>query len=482
MKCLLLLSNNLNKEYLKNIDFDKVFLIIANEQFRYERYHQFRIIYHLSASIHFTKEEDISLIKKENFIDIFKEFSKENEYIIYEPNDVWLKDLILTCLNQCDLSFQFLPDINFFFKDIVNELDEPPYKLDQLYKKWRKKFGILMDKNQPIGGKYSYDQENRNRPPKTLDIDSPIKFKVDDITNDVIKEVNKNFSNHPKSSKKFFYPVSTSDAKRLLKHFIEKRLPYFGTYQDAMMSEHPFMVHSLISTSINLGLLMAKEVVKLIEKSYLDNKAPIEAVEGFIRQVLGWREYIRGIYLKEMNREYQNSNVLNHKLDKPKFLYDGNTDLNCLKTVIKEIIDYGYNHHIQRLMIIGNISNLMGINPIYIREWFNEMYVDSFDWVVTPNVIGMAQYADGGLMSTKPYIASANYINKMSDYCKDCKYNPKEKTGDLACPVNALYYYFLDRHKKKLSKNPRMKFMYANYYKLDKNVYNDLMEYAKKFI
>lgn len=482
MKYLLLLSNHLNQEYIKSIDVDKVILVVANEQFRHVRYHQFRIIYHLSAATHFAKQEELILLRNETFVDIFKEFSKEDKFIIYEPNDVWFRELLVSSFEECHLSVEFIPDINFYFEDIVSELGNPPYKLDPLYKKWRKVLNILMDGSQPIGGKYSYDQENRGTPPKELNIEPPLSFDSDQITKDIAKEVSENFSDHPKSLKPFLYPVTSKDASKLLEHFIEFRLPYYGKYQDAMMEQHPFMVHSLLSTSINLGLLMAKDVVKLVEKSYLNGEAPIEATEGFIRQVLGWREYIRGIYLKEMNEGYQNKNTLNHTLEKPRFLYDGDIDLHCLNVTIQETINYGYNHHIERLMIIGNITNLMGIDPIDIREWFNEMYVDSFDWVVTPNVIGMAQYADGGLMSTKPYIASANYINKMSDYCKACKYDPKLKTGEKACPVNALYYYFLDRHEQSLSKNPRMKFMYSNYRKLDNDIYEELMDSAKKVL
>lgn len=336
-----------------------------------------------------------------------------------------------------------------------------------------------MGQKSPIGGQFSYDKKNRHKPPKQLKVLPPLVFEMDETSQSLFKDINAMFKDHPTSTVKFTYPVTEEDAMALLEHFIFYRLPFFGQYQDAMMENEPFMAHSMLSASINLGLLMAKDVVKKVTQAYYDKLAPIEAVEGFVRQVLGWREYIRGVYLLEMKQNYHLHNVLNHTHHKPSFFYDGETSLHCMHVAINETIKHAYNHHIQRLMIVGNIANLLQISPQEIRTWFNEMYIDSFDWVVTPNVIGMAQYADGGKMSTKPYIASANYINKMSDYCDACRYDPKQKIGDKACPINALFYTFLHTHKDTLKHNPRMKFMYYNYHKLTSTTLNEMLKLVK---
>ncbi len=480
MKHLILFSHQLNDRYIDTIKPDKTTVLATKEQFDIFNYHQFRILYHMSAAKHFAIEKEIDYIVSKNFDQFFTSCPKENHYYFFTPNEEWMSDRLKKKTSH--LSSIYHPDINFFFPDITKEIGDPPYKLDPLYRKWRSQFDILMEGDKPIGGKFSYDQDNRNRPPKTLDIPKPITFDMDEISLSIYESIKTQYAHHPTSDEPFKYPVTQTDAKALLKHFIDNRLKYYGKYQDAMMANEPFMVHSLLSASINLGLLFAEDVVKEVEKAYHEDKAPIEAVEGFIRQVLGWREYIRGIYFKEMPDGYGNLNKLTNQSDKPSFLYNGKISLRCISTVITETINYGYNHHIERLMIIGNILNLLGVSPQNVREWFNEMYIDSFDWVVTPNVIGMAMYADGGLMSTKPYVASANYINKMSNYCKDCIFDPKEKYGDKACPVNALYYAFLDRHKSTLQDNPRMKFMYMNYKKLSTDNLNKLLDLANHYI
>jgi|GEM_PF-2466116 len=482
MKVLVLLSNHLNVEYLKNVTYDKVLLLVAKEQFTYVMFHQYRIIYHLSASEHFAKEKDIPYHYVERFVDVFKTLEKDTEVLIYDPHDVWLKSILEQASIDCKLQLHFLRDINFFFEDIKKEMGSAPYKLDPLYRKWRNRFDVLMKDEQPIGGQFSFDQENRNRPPKELAVEKPLSFQQDNRTKDIIKRVSADYKDHPKSDQDFSYPVTKETAEELLDHFISQRLSSFGLYQDAMMEEEPFMVHSLLSAPINLGLLLVKDVVEKVEHAYHEKDLPLEAVEGFLRQVLGWREYIRGVYLKEMDKDYLSRNHFSYEDKASSYLYQANSSLHCLDTSVKETMNHAYNHHIQRLMIIGNITSLLEIHPKRLRQWFLEMYVDSFDWVVTPNVFGMATYADGGLMSTKPYVSSANYINKMSNYCKKCEYNPKDKTGDHACPVNALYYHFLYKHADSLRSNPRMKFMYSNLDRLDEDTLQSMLTLAKKTI
>ncbi|WP_079478472.1 cryptochrome/photolyase family protein [Halobacillus salinus] len=339
-----------------------------------------------------------------------------------------------------------------------------PWQADAFYRKMRKDFDILMEDDSPIGGKWSFDQENRK--PAKSDMEFPKKrtFRPDEMTKQVMEEVEENYGDHPGSLDSFIWPVTRQEALKALNQFISDRLPLFGTYQDAMLTDEPFMSHAVLSSAINIGFLKPSEVIEKAEQAYYDGEAPLNAVEGFIRQVVGWREYMRGIYLKKMPA-YKKVNVFDHDTDLPSFFYTGETKMKCMEQSIKPVVDVGYNHHIQRLMVLGNFANLFGISPQQTSDWFNEMYVDAYDWVVLPNVLGMALYADGGVLSTKPYVSSANYINKMSDYCEECPFNPKHKTEEDACPFNALYWAFLDRHEDKLGDNPRMKLIYSQWNK-----------------
>ena len=468
-KTLLLLSNHLNTRYLLP-QMDNTIVITTDEQFRLFLYHQTRIILHQSAAEHFAKNEALEYVHASTYRDILP-LIEESEIYIYDPYDVDHKKLIQASFE--DYSLTFLPDLNFYHEHPEALLASPPYKLDPNYRVWRQETRILMDGSKPVGGKYSFDTENRKTAPKEWMVTPPLMFGADEITLRVIDSVKSMFTHHPSSSHPFAYPVTREDALKTLQHFITYRLPFFGDHQDAMLQGEPWMAHSLLSASINLGLLFVDEVVKAVESS----DAPLAAREGFIRQVLGWREYIRAIYVAQMP-SYITHNYLDHHHPLPPLMYNAKTSMNCLSTVVQETIDYAYNHHIQRLMILGNITTLIGIDPNKVRQWFNEMYVDSFDWVVTPNVMGMASYSDGGLMSTKPYVASANYINKMSNYCSSCRFDPTKKTGENACPVNVWYYDFLDRHQERLATNPRMVYMYANYRKLSSDVIDEIKHKA----
>lgn len=471
-KTLLLLSNHLNQRYVLQ-DVDEVFVITTDEQFRLFLYHHTRIVMHHSAAVHFAHEQDITHLHESTYEIIANQLSTRQIYL-YDPHDDEHKLRITTAFAAHEL--HILPDLNFFHHHPEALLSQPPYKLDPLYRQWRKQTNILMEQDTPVGGKYSFDSENRKAPPKSWNVPDPLVFTPDEITSRIIKQTQRQFPTHPKSKQPFMYPVTRSQSLALLNHFIVSRLDFFGDHQDAMIASEPWMAHSMLSASINLGLLFADEVVEQVEIS----DAPIAAKEGFIRQVLGWREYIRAIYKAQMPR-YITHNYFTHQHPLPPSFYDAKTSMNCLSTTIQETIDHAYNHHIQRLMILGNITTLIGVDPLHVRRWFNEMYVDSFDWVVTPNVMGMASYADGGLMSTKPYVASANYINKMSNYCNGCKFDPTKKTGENACPVNVWYYDFLDRHQSLLSKNPRMVYMYANYRKLPLEMLEEIKTKAQMY-
>lgn len=480
-KRLILFSHQLNARYVEESGCDAVHIVLSKEQFEAFNYHKQRIVYHMSAAKHFCETHGFDFVYEDTFKEAFDRLEKDAVYVIYDPVEHGMRATVHKALDTAGMVFEAKSDINFFISDIKAEFEAPPYKLDSLYRRWRHRFDVLIEAGKPIGGRYSFDVKNRKGPPKTMTASPPLSFEADATTRTTIRTVAREFSSHPGEAETFAYPITRKSALKALDHFIAERLPHFGRYQDAMKEDSPFMAHSLLSAPINLGLLFADEVTAKAEQAYHDGTAPIEAVEGFIRQVLGWREYIRGVYLVE-GTSYKDHNAFNHRLSRPGLLYDAKTSLHCLKTAVTNTIRHAYNHHIERLMIIGNLTNLMGIHPSEVRTWFNEMYIDAFDWVVTPNVIGMALHADGGMMSTKPYISSANYIRKMSDYCVTCGYDPKAKTGPDACPVNALYTRFLHRHENKLRRNPRMTFMYANLDKLDEKTLKTLISRAESFI
>jgi deoxyribodipyrimidine photolyase-related protein len=273
--------------------------------------------------------------------------------------------------------------------------------------------------------------------------------------------VQSQFADAPGALDRFIWPVTPEEAKRDVRDFIEHRLPTFGTYQDAMWTDEPFLYHSRLSAALNLKLIDPQAVIEQAEDAYHAGHAPINAVEGFIRQILGWREFIRGVYWQSMP-EYAEKNALDATADLPDFFWTADTDMTCMQQSLGQIVEYGYAHHIQRLMVTGLFGLLYGIDPQQMNAWHEAMYVDAWEWVSMPNMIGMSQYADGGIVGTKPYTASGNYINKMSNYCSHCTYNYKASTGEDACPFTTLYWDFLDRHEDRLSGNRRMNFQMAN--------------------
>ncbi|MEP1551531.1 MAG: cryptochrome/photolyase family protein [Paraglaciecola sp.] len=338
-------------------------------------------------------------------------------------------------------------------------------RMEFFYREMRKAWYCLMDGDKPVGNKWNYDSANRKALPKGMSPPPPTTFEPDDITQEVITLVKDNFSDHFGKLEPFHFAVTRAQALQVLSVFVAERLDNFGDYQDAMVQGEPWMYHSHISFYLNCGLLTPKEVIEQAENAYRQGHAPLNAVEGFIRQVLGWREYVRGLYWFKMPG-YQNENFLNAKRSLPRFFWDAKTNMNCLSQCITETSDNAYAHHIQRLMVLGNFSLLAGLNPDEVNEWYLIVYADAYEWVEMPNVTGMILFADGGLLASKPYAASGSYINKMSNYCQHCHYNVKEKLGAQACPFNYLYWDFLDRNKEKLGNNPRLGMPYRTLNKM----------------
>lgn len=354
-------------------------------------------------------------------------------------------------------------------------------RMEFFYRELRKRFDILMDdKGKPEGGAWNFDKDNRGNFGKSgpEDPGEGPAHRADKLTQEVIDLVNDRFGGHPGSLERFTWPVTREEAKRDLDKFIKERLPTFGKYQDAMWQDEPWLYHSLISSSLNLKLLNPREVVDAAAEAYYQGHAPIAAVEGFIRQILGWREYVRGIYWMHMP-EYLERNKMDAGEDLPDFYWSGETDLECLRQSIGQTLEHGYAHHIQRLMVTGLYALLLGVHPKRVHEWYLAVYVDAVEWVELPNTLGMSQYGDGGLMASKPYVATGKYIQRMSNYCQACPKNPAKRTGDDACPFTTLYWDYLLRHEEKLRKNQRMSLQVRNIDRIEADERKAIQEQAK---
>ncbi|MDN3644913.1 cryptochrome/photolyase family protein [Pontixanthobacter aestiaquae] len=354
-------------------------------------------------------------------------------------------------------------------------------RMENFYQEMRKKTGLLMEDGKPIGGKWNYDKENREPPKKDMDAPERPKPEPDDITREVIDLVRDKFGDHFGDLDNFHWPVTREEAEDAADAFFAERLPDFGTYQDAMVHGQDDLFHSMLSTSINIGLLDPMELCKRAQLAYDDSTAPLNAVEGFIRQIIGWREYVRGFYWYHMP-DLESANALNAQRGLPDFYWTGETDMRCMADCIRSTKENAHAHHIQRLMVLGNFALLAGINPREVQDWYLVVYADAYDWVELPNVAAMILYADGGKLATKPYAASGNYINKMSDYCKECAYSPSKKTGEGACPFNPLYWHFMDRHRDRLESNHRIGRIYSNWDRMDEEKRQDYLDSAEAFL
>ncbi len=327
--------------------------------------------------------------------------------------------------------------------------------MEHFYRLMRRKTGLLMAGNEPAGGRWNFDTENRAPPRDSLFLPSPPPGADDPVTTGVLAMVARDFPDHFGQLHPFRWQVTRTGAEAARDAFLRDGLPLFGRYQDAMLADRPWMYHAILSPYLNLGLLDPLDLCRRAEAEWHAGRAPLEAVEGFIRQIIGWREYVRGVYWLRMPG-YDTENALGGTRPLPAFYWTGRTDMRCLAQVIGQTLATGYAHHIQRLMITGTYALLIGADPAAVHRWYLGVYVDAYEWVELPNTLGMSQHADGGFLATKPYAASANYIDRMSDYCRGCAFDPKARTGQAACPWNALYWDFIARHADRWARNPRM--------------------------
>jgi deoxyribodipyrimidine photolyase-related protein len=335
--------------------------------------------------------------------------------------------------------------------------------METFYRQQRAAHGILMDGTQPAGGAWNFDVDNRSAFGKDGPgfVPEPARFAPDEITAEVIVLVRERFASHPGQLASFAWPVSRADALLALDRFVTERLADFGRWQDALWEGEAWLYHSHLSAAMNLKLLDPREVIARVEEAWRAGLVPIAAAEGFIRQILGWREYVRGIYWLTMP-EYGERNALGASEPLPDWYWTGETDMACLADAIGQTLDHGYAHHIQRLMVTGLYAQLLGVDPRQIHEWYLAVYVDAVEWVELPNVLGMSQYADGGLMASKPYVATGKYLDRQSNHCGGCRFRPDQRTGDDACPFTTLYWDFLVRHEERFAGHPRMALQVRN--------------------
>ena len=337
------------------------------------------------------------------------------------------------------------------------------YRMEYFYREMRRQHDVLMEGEQPVGGQWNFDHDNRGsfdaRGPGLKR--EPLRFEPDETTREVIDLVNARFASHPGSLASFDWPVTPEDAEAALDDFIEHRLPLFGQYQDAMWTGEPWLYHSRISAAMNLKLLDPRRVIAAAVEAYESKRAPLAAVEGFVRQVLGWREFIRGMYWLRMPA-FLDDNALDAHEPLPAFYWTADTEMRCLAEAIGQTLEHGYAHHIQRLMVTGLFAQLVGVEPKKIHEWYLAVYVDAVEWVELPNVLGMSQYTDGGRMVSKPYVASGKYIERMSNYCAHCRFDPAQAVGAKACPFTTLYWDFLAQHRARFERHPRTALQWKN--------------------
>lgn len=498
---IVILGDQLNKNIssLKkcNKKTDIILMCEVVEECTTPKHHKKKIAFILSAMRHFALELEnegftvcyVKLTDKENsgsfkseILRIAKKHKINKITVTYPGEYRVLQDL--KSLEKHNLNIEILEDKRFLCSiDEFKEFAKNKSKLvmENFYRQMRLKYNILIENSKPVGGKWNFDSENREPPKSILKIPKHYQLNPNKITQEVISLVKENFANHFGDIEPFYFAVTRKEALMAFELFIEERLKNFGTFQDAMIEGEDFMFHSHISFYLNNGLLEPLELVRRIEEEYKKGSVNINSAEGFIRQIIGWREYVRGLYWLKMP-EYKSLNFLKAKNNLPEFYWNAKTKMNCVKECVRNTKQNSYAHHIQRLMVLGNFALIAQIDPSQVNEWYLIVYADAFEWVELPNVSGMILFADGGILGTKPYSASGSYINKMSNYCKNCVFDVKEKSGKKACPFNYLYWNFLIKNKEGLRKNHRMAMIYKVLEKFDEEKIKQITSDSNEFL
>ncbi len=489
-KLFVILGNQLfHPKELKKLGCEEVFMAEDYGLCTYEKHHKLKLYLYLTSMREYKDELESASIKVHYFK--LEERKKDEEYFtflikflkkqkistinFFEIEDKPFEESLVKALDDSKISINTHDSPMFLlskneFKPLAK--GNKTYRMASFYKEMRKKFNILVDEEgKPFGEKWSFDEENRKKIPTGFEIPKMPTFNLSKHHSEVIELIEKNFKTHPGSLQNIWFPVRRKDANKQLNEFLKKRFLNFGVYEDAMLEGKNFLFHSCLSANMNIGLLTPEEVINKALKYAKKESVPINSLEGFIRQVIGWREFIRGIYVEEGNFQIS-QNYWNHKNKLSSSWYEGNTGLDPLDDAILTTLKDGYIHHIPRLMVISNIMNLCEIDPKEIYRWFMEMYIDASEWVMVPNIFGMATYADGGLMSTKPYTCGSNYILKMSNY----------KKGDWCDIADGLYWRFTEKNRKFYESNPRLSMITRNLDKMDKKRKENIFSKAEEFI
>ena len=470
----------------------------VDQEATYVKHHPKKIVLLFSAMRHFAAE-----LRKKGFTVVYttiddanntgsfpgeikRQYDKQpfQQLIVTEPGEYRVLEMLQSTAHALTLSLDIRPDNRFYcsldaFADWAAQRKQ--ISMEFFYRKMRSDHHILMDDGKPIGGMWNFDKQNRKSAPPGLTIPAPTQFSIDQTTQAVIDQVEQRYPDHFGDIRPFHYAVTRTQALKVLHAFIQERLIHFGDYQDAMLTDQPWMFHAHISFYLNCGLLLPRECVDAAETAYHQNHAPLAAVEGFIRQIIGWREYVRGIYWLKMPA-YKQLNFFKANRPLPDFYWGHTTKLHCVSQSVAQTKQHAYAHHIQRLMILGNFALLAGIDPAAVNEWYLLVYADAYEWVELPNVSGMVLFADGGYLASKPYAAGGNYIRKMSNYCQSCHYRVEEKTGPTACPFNYLYWNFIDQHQDTLAHNHRMRMILSTLKKMPEEKLRAIRQSAQLFL
>ena len=492
---------NVNHSWFESVDEKVVYIMMeVRQETDYVRHHIQKVVAFFYAMREFADQ----LVSKGHHVIYLKldddknrqSISSNLEWIIdeygitrfsyQEPDEFRLDKLLCELCDQlkidsCQVSTEHFFTRRSFLKDFFK--GKKTYLMESFYRELRRKTGILMDGSGPVSGRWNYDAENRKKLPRGHKLPYPkvfaknIKNLVDLIKAEGVRTIGAIDEDN------FIWPVNRLESLDLLEFFCSECLPRFGTYQDALSQDAWSLYHSRLSFSMNAKLISPKEVIERVLEEWgsRSEEITLSQVEGFIRQILGWREYMRGVYWAHMP-EYSSLNFFNHKRKLPDFFWTGETKMKCVKHAIDQSLQYSYAHHIQRLMVTGNFALLAGVDPDELDEWYLGIYIDAIEWVEITNTRGMSQFADGGIVGTKPYVSSANYINKMSDYCKGCYYDPKKRTGPNACPFNSLYWNFYEVNRHLLAKNPRIGMAYRLLDKMESDKKTAILDQAQTYL
>jgi deoxyribodipyrimidine photolyase-related protein len=476
---------------------DTILICEVQQEATYVKHHKKKLVFIFSAMRHFAQElrdakyrviyhklDDATPVSRfSDAVTRAAQMGDFDEIVVTEPSEYRVLEEIKLWPDLLNLPVDIRPDTRFLasHSDFQNwSAGRKSLRMEYFYREMRKRYSILMEGDQPIGDQWNFDSDNRKAPNATLTIPDTFRLAPDDVTQEVCAMVEQLFPDHMGAATPFHFAVTAEGARAALQQFVEERLAFFGDYQDAMLQDEAWMFHAHIGLYLNTGLLLPLECIAAAEQAYHRGQAPLNAVEGFIRQILGWREFVRGLYWQNMPG-YETLNFFDAQRDLPDFYWTADTRMNCLRQSVQETIDHAYAHHIQRLMVLGNFALLAGILPAQVNDWFLSVYADAFEWVELPNVSGMALFADGGKLASKPYASGGGYINKMSNYCKGCSYSVTAKNGPKACPFNYLYWDFLDRNRAKLRANPRVGMMYRVYDRMDADKQQAIRSDAEQF-